>query len=48
MIFFVFSGFFKLKHIATNLSNEMKVIKHNDKARKLSDKDKKEMTQKSK
>ena len=47
-IFFVFSEYFKSIYIAANLSNEMKAIKYTNKTRKLSDKDKEEMTQKSK
>ena len=43
--FFVFSGFFKLKYAATNLSNVMKAIKYLMKQEKLPDKDTKEMTQ---
>ena len=46
--FFVFSEYFKSIYTAANLSNEMKAIKYTNKARKLSDKDKEEMTQKSK
>ena len=45
---FVFSGFFKLKHTATNLSNVMKAIKYSMKQEKLPDKDKKETISKSK